>query len=247
MKVLRPIPEPTPVSKLGTAIYADGADLAAIRSLAAEPYVKGFTTNPTLMRKAGVTEYRTFAEAALALIGGRPISFEIFADEPTEMERQVRSIASWAPNIYVKVPVSNTTGESMAPLIRRLASDGIKLNVTALFTLTQVEEISQALKDGPDAFISVFAGRIADTGRDPVPLMANALEIMRTYASQKLIWASPRELLNVYHADQIGCHVITVTSDLLAKLQLVGKPLPEYSLETVRMFHDDAMASKFEI
>jgi transaldolase len=247
MRVLKPISQPVPVEGLRTHIYADGADLAAIRALAAEPHIKGFTTNPTLMRRAGIGDYAAFAREVLAVIGERPISFEIFADEPVEMERQAKTIASWGANIYVKVPVMNTAGTSMAPLIRRLSAAGIRLNVTALMTPAQVEEVSSALGDGPDAFVSLFAGRVADTGRDPVPLMREALEIMAPRPAQRLIWASPRELLNVFQADEIGCHVITVTHDLLVKLNLVGKDLAAYSLDTVQMFHRDAQASAFAI
>lgn len=247
MRVLKPIPQPVPIAQLRTHIYADGADAAAIRALAAEPYIRGFTTNPTLMRRAGIDDYAAFARDVLGAIGDRPISFEIFADEPAEMERQAKTIASWGGNVYVKVPVTNTAGASMAPLIRRLASEGIHLNVTALMTPAQVEEVSTALDGGPEAFISLFAGRVADTGRDPVPLMREALDIMAGRPQQRLIWASPRELLNIFQADEIGCHVITVTHDLLAKLTLVGKDLDAYSLDTVQMFHRDAQASAFAI
>jgi transaldolase len=247
MRVLKPIPQPVPVEQLRTHIYADGADLAAIRALAADPHIKGFTTNPTLMRRAGITDYAAFARAVLDVIGERPISFEIFADEPVEMERQAKTIASWGANIFVKVPVTNTSGDSMAPLVRRLAANGIRLNVTALMTPAQVEEVSMALDGGPDSFISLFAGRVADTGRDPLPLMREALEIMASRPHQRLIWASPRELLNIFQANDIGCHVITVTHELLAKLALVGKDLGEYSLDTVQMFHRDAQASAFAI
>jgi transaldolase len=247
MRVLKPIPQPVPIAQLRTHIYADGADADAIRALAAEPYVRGFTTNPTLMRRAGIVDYAAFAREVLSAIGDRPISFEIFADEPVEMERQAKTIARWGESVYVKVPVTNTAGASMAPLIRRLAGAGIRLNVTALMTPAQVEVVSAALDGGPEAFISLFAGRVADTGRDPVPLMREALDIMAARPLQRLIWASPRELLNIFQADEIGCHVITVTHDLLAKLALVGKDLDAYSLDTVQMFHRDAQSAAFAI
>lgn len=235
------------VESLKVRIFADGADLPGLLEMARRPYISGFTTNPTLMRKAGVADYRAFAREALGAVGDRPISFEVFADEPAEMERQAREIASWGPNVFVKIPVTTTRGESCAPLVRRLAGDGLQLNVTALLTLDQVREVSQALAGGAPSFVSVFAGRIADTGRDPVPLLAQALRIMAPWPDQQLIWASPRELLNVFQADAIGCHVITVTNDVLKKLPLVGKDLDQYSLETVRMFFEDGQAAGYRL
>jgi transaldolase len=241
------IDRPPHVESLKVRIFADGADLPGLLEMARRPYISGFTTNPTLMRKAGVADYRAFAREALQAIADRPISFEVFADEPVEMERQAREIASWGPNVFVKIPVTTTRGDSCAPLVRRLAGDGLQLNVTALLTLDQVREVSQALAGGARSFVSVFAGRIADTGRDPVPLLAQALRIMAPWPDQQLIWASPRELLNIFQADTIGCHVITVTSDVLRKLPLVGKDLDQYSLETVRMFFDDGQAAGYRL
>jgi transaldolase len=235
------------VLNLRTKIFADGADLAGMLEMAQKPYIAGFTTNPTLMRKAGIADYRAFARQVVRAIPEKPISFEVFSDEFAQMERQAREIATWGRDVYVKIPVTNTQGESTRPLIERLAAEGIKLNVTALMTVSQVREVSAALKDGALSYISVFAGRIADTGRDPVPLMAEALNVMKPYPTQRLIWASPRELLNVFHADSIGCHVITVTNDILKKLTLVDKDLPAYSLDTVKMFHDDAKAAGFAL
>jgi transaldolase len=226
-------------------IFADGAEKAPMLKLYANPQIQGFTTNPTLMRKAGITDYEAFARDILTAIPDRPISFEVFADEFDEMERQAERIATWGENVYVKIPVTNTRGESAAPLVERLAGRGVKQNVTALMTLAQVREITAALALGPAANISVFAGRVADTGVDPLPMMREALEIMRPYPQLELIWASPRELLNIVQASEIGCHIITVTSDILNKLPLIGKDLGEYSLDTVKMFRNDALASGF--
>jgi transaldolase len=213
----------------------------------AKPWIKGFTTNPTLMRKAGITDYATFAKQVVKAIPDRPISFEVFTDDFAEMEGQAMQIAEWGPNVYVKIPVTNTRGESSAGLCRRLSRQGLKLNVTALMTLDQVRTVAEAISGGAASCISVFAGRVADTGVDPVPLMARAVEILDPEPQMELIWASPRELLNVFHADCIGCHIITVTNDILAKLDLVGKNLDQYSLETVKMFHRDAEASGFSL
>lgn len=232
---------------LGIQIFADGADLAEITRLAAHPLVKGFTTNPTLMRKAGVADYETFARGALSLIGSLPISFEVFADDFDEMERQALEIASWAPNVVVKIPISNTRGESSRALLTRLAEGGVRVNATALMTLDQVRLAANALAACPFGYVSVFAGRIADTGRDPVPLMAEALSVLRPHANLKLIWASPREVLNVMQADAIGCHVITVNPDILNKLDMIGKDLEEFSLDTVRMFYADAQMAGYAI
>ena len=233
------------VSKLKTKIFADGADLAGMVEMARKPYIAGLTTNPTLMRKAGITDYRAFAKDVLKQIKDKPISFEVFSDDFKEMERQANEIASWGSNVYVKIPVTNCQRESAGPLIRRLAKAKIKLNVTALLTLEQVGEISAALENHAPSNVSVFAGRIADTGRDPIPLMTEAVSILKANPKQELIWASPRELLNIFQADAIGCHIITVTNDVLKKLELVGKDLAEYSLETVKMFHTDAGAAGF--
>lgn len=230
---------------MSVKIFADGAEKAPMLKLYANPQIQGFTTNPTLMRKAGITDYEAFARDIVAAIPDRPISLEVFADEFDEMERQAERIATWGENIYVKIPVTNTRGESSCPLVRRLAARGVKQNVTALMTLEQVREVTDALCAGPAANISVFAGRVADTGVDPLPMMRAALEIMRPYPQLELIWASPRELLNIVQASEIGCHIITVTSDILNKLPLIGKDLQEYSLDTVKMFRADALASGF--
>lgn len=232
---------------LTVKIYADGADLPGMLELYRQPYIKGFTTNPTLMRKAGIADYGAFAREVLRAIPDRPISFEVFSDDFPEMERQAHAIAGWGPNVYVKIPVSNTRSEASYGLIRRLSQAGLRINVTAVMSLDQVDCVTSALADGAPSYISVFAGRIADTGRDPVPLMTQALRIMQRAPAAELIWASPRELLNIFHADGIGCHIITVTHDILRKLALVGKPLEQYSLETVKMFLDDAAAAGFSI
>jgi transaldolase len=235
------------VSELRVQVFADGADKASMLELYRQPYIKGFTTNPTLMRKAGITDYERFALDILQHIPDRPISFEVFADDEPEMERQARKIARWASNVYVKIPVTNTRREPMYDLIRRLSADGIQINATALLALDQVRHVAKALQGGAPSYISVFAGRVADTGRDPIPLMKLALELMAPEPNCQLVWASPRELLNIFQADEIGCHIITVTSDVLKKVSLVGKDLHEFSLETVRMFHDDAAHSGYTL
>lgn len=211
------------------------------------PLIRGFTTNPTLMRKAGITGYEAFARDVLTAIPDRPISLEVFSDEFGEMEQQALKIASWGDNVYVKIPVTNTRGESSSPLLRCLSEKNVKLNVTALLTVEQVDEVTKAMATCPSGYVSVFAGRIADTGRDPVPVMRQAVEILSSTPRLELIWASPRELFNVFQADQVGCHVITATNDILKKLELVGKDLSAYSLETVKMFRDDAMKAGFEL
>jgi transaldolase len=237
----------TSVDQLSVKIFADGADLPGMLELYRKPYIKGFTTNPTLMRKAGITDYRGFAREVLRAIPDRPISFEVFSDEFCEMERQAREIASWGDNVYVKIPVTNTRGESAAALVQRLSHADVKLNVTALLPLVQVREIVECVAGGAPACISVFAGRMADTGVDPVPMMAEAVKILRAAPNAELIWASPRELLNIFQADAIGCHIITVTHDILKKLSLVGRDLHEYSLDTVKMFHTDAAQAGFTL
>jgi transaldolase len=235
------------LSQLAVKIYGDGADLAGIRELSRHPFIKGFTTNPTLMRKAGVPDYEEFAAQVLKLIPDRPVSFEVLADDEETMESQARYIAAWSANVYVKIPVTSTRRVPMYPLIHRLSQDGIQINVTALLTLEQVREVSKALRGGAPSNVSIFAGRIADTGRDPVPVMAEAVAILRENPQSELIWASPRELLNIYHAEQSGCHIITVTSDVLRKLHLIGKDLSDYSLETVKMFYDDGVKSGYAL
>jgi transaldolase len=235
------------VDSLSVKVFADGADLDSILALAENPRIAGFTTNPTLMWKAGLTDYRDFAERLLERITTHPISFEVFADDVDEMRRQAKLIASWGNNVYVKIPVTTTSGESMAPLVRELSEGGVKVNVTALFTTAQVELLTAAVKDGAPSYLSVFAGRIADAGIEPLPIMAQAVNIMLDAPRAELIWASPREILNVVQADQVGCHIITMTHDLLAKLGSLGKDLDQFSLETVQMFHRDAQSAGFTL
>jgi transaldolase len=235
------------VDQLRVKIFADGADLKGMKEAAAQPLVKGFTTNPTLMRQAGVSDYKAFALDVLKLIPDRPVSFEVFADDFPTMEAQGREIASWGDNVYVKVPVTNTKGEFAGPLMTRLSGSWIKLNVTAIMTNEQVKEVAASLAKDTPAIVSVFAGRIADTGRDPVPLMHEAVSLLKDRPQAELLWASPRELLNIFQADEIGCHIITVTGDVIRKLALVGKDLDGYSLETVAMFYRDAQTAAFTI
>jgi transaldolase len=239
---------PTPSLKnLKVKIFADGADLATMTEMARRPYIAGLTTNPTLMRKAQITDYRAFARQVLAAITDKPISFEVFSDEFDQMHRQALEIASWGKNVFVKIPVTNTRSEPATELIASLAKAGVKVNVTALMTVEQVQHVSKALGNHGPSNISVFAGRIADTGHDPIPLMTQCLQIMRPHKNQELIWASPRELLNLFHADHIGCHIITVTGDILKKLDLIGKDLGAYSLDTVKMFYEDAKAAGYSL
>lgn len=235
------------IFELRVKIFADGADLAGISKLARNPLIKGFTTNPTLMRKAGIADYAAFARDVLKLIGQRSVSFEVFSDDFAEMEKQARVIAGWGKNVYVKIPVTNTKREFSGELIRRLAKAGVQLNITALTTNEQVRQVLACLSPETASCVSVFAGRVADTGRDPVPLMAEAVKIIAANPKAELIWASPRELLNIFHAEQVGCHIITVTHDILGKLALVGKDLTEYSLDTVKMFYSDAQSAGFKI
>ncbi len=235
------------LDQISTRIFADGADLDGILALATDPRISGFTTNPTLMHKVGLTDYAKFARELLEHVTQHPISFEVFADDAAEMRRQARIIASWADNVYVKIPVTSTAGESMAALVRELAEEGVKVNVTALFTTAQVELITAAVADGAPSYISVFAGRIADAGVDPMPIMARSVEIMAQAPRAELIWASPREILNLVQANDVGCHIITITHELLRKLDGLGKSLEQYSLETVRMFHNDALAAGFTL
>ena len=235
------------LDRIRTKIFADGADLDGILDLARRPHIQGFTTNPTLMWKAGLSDYEEFGRRILERVSDLPISFEVFADDAAEMRRQAERIATWGENVYVKIPVSDTEGQSMAALAGALSGEGIKVNVTAMFTRRQVAEITEAVADGAPSYLSVFAGRIADAGIEPVPIMRDALQIMRAAPRAELIWASPRELLNLVQADEIGCHIITMTHDLLAKLPLLGKDLEAFSLETVRMFHRDAEQAGFEL
>jgi transaldolase len=228
-------------------IFADGADVNDMVEMYHKPYIHGFTTNPTLMKAAGITDYEGFAKDILKAIPDRSISFEVFADDFNEMKRQALKIATWGDNVFVKIPVSNTRQESSYDLIQYLSARGVQLNVTAILTLDQVRTVANAMQNGPESIVSVFAGRIADTGIDPIPLMKEALEILRAVPNANLLWASPREVLNIYQADAIGCHIITATSDLLRKLHLAGKDLSEYSLDTVQMFHDDALKAGYRL
>jgi transaldolase len=232
---------------LNVKLFADGADLSGIEAMCLNPLISGFTTNPTLMRKAGVTNYREFAISALSIVGERPISFEVFSDDLNEMEMQAREIASWGDNIYVKIPVTNTKGVSTELLVERLSKLKIKVNVTALTTCDQVSKMLQVLKYGTPAIISVFAGRIADTGRDAVEVMRQSLNMVNEVRGAELLWASPRELYNIIQANQVGCHIITATNDILNKLSFLGKDLDRLSLETVQMFYDDAKKAGFEL
>lgn len=235
------------VAELTVKIYADGADFEGIVKLARNPLIMGFTTNPTLMRKAGVKDYEAFARRVLKAVPDRPVSFEVFADDFPTMMEQARTIAAWGPNVNVKIPVTNTKGLFAGEVIRRLSRDGIKLNVTAVFTIDQVRAVAEALSPNTPAIVSVFAGRIADTGVDPLPHMRACKAALKSRPLAELLWASPRELLNVFQADEVGCDIITATNDVLAKLELVGKDLAEYSRETVQMFHRDATAAAFEL
>jgi len=228
-------------------LFADGADKAGMLEMYQNPRIDGFTTNPTLMRKAGISNYETFAKEILKAIPDKPLSFEVFADDLNEMERQALEIKTWGSNVYVKIPVMNTQRVSTGPVIQRLTQAGVQLNITAILTLEQVHEVADALRGGASAFVSVFAGRIADTGRDPIPLMQSALEILRPNTAAELLWASPREVLNVYQAEAIGCHIITATNDLLKKLSLKDKDLTDYSQETVQMFYSDAQTAGYKL
>jgi len=235
------------IEQLQVKIFADGADKAGMLEMYAKPYIKGLTTNPTLMKKAGITDYRAFCKDILNSIKDKPLSFEVFSDEFTEMERQAMEIASWGDNVYVKIPVTNTKQETCYALVKKLGTQKVKMNVTAIMTLTQVRDVVAALNPTVPSYVSVFAGRIADTGCDPLPMMVAALEMLKLVPAAELIWASPRELLNIFQADDIGCQVITVTNDILKKLSLVGYDLETYSLDTVKMFYNDAVAAGFKL
>lgn len=235
------------VEDLKVKIFADGADKAGMLEMYGKPFIRGLTTNPTLMKKAGITDYLAFCKDILTTIKDKPLSFEVFSDDFAEMERQAMEIASWGSNVYVKIPVTNTRQETCYALVKKLAAQKVQINVTAIMTLAQVRDVMTALNPAVPSYVSVFAGRIADTGRDPVPLMAKAVEMLKATPAAELIWASPRELLNIFQADEIGCHVITVTNDILKKLSLVGYDLNEYSLDTVKMFYNDATAAGFTL
>ena len=235
------------LADLKVKIFADGADYDGIVKMARNPLIKGFTTNPSLMRKAGVTDYEAFARKVLAAVPDRPVSFEVFADDFASMAEQARTIAAWGPNVNVKIPVTNTKTQSSAELIRTLSSEGVVLNVTAIFTLDQVRAVADALDPKTGAIVSVFAGRIADTGVDPMPHMRACKQILASRPKAELLWASTRELLNIFQADETGCEIITVPNEFLTKLDLVDKNLAEYSRETVVMFHRDATAAAYQI
>jgi len=235
------------IKSLRVKIFGDGADLAGIKELYSQPHIKGFTTNPTLMRQAGISDYKAFALEVLGSVTDRPVSFEVFADDIATMEAQAHEIASWGKNVNVKIPITNTLGESTAALVGRLSAAGIVCNVTAMFTLDQVRAITEVLDADTPAILSIFAGRIADTGVDPVPLMRDAVAIARSKPKSEVLWASPRELLNIFQADEVGCHIITVTTEVLKKLSGVGKSLEKFSLETVAMFYNDACAAGYTI
>jgi transaldolase len=235
------------LERMKTKIFADGADLATIIEMHKRPYIKGFTTNPTLMRKAGVGDYEDFARSILDEIKDLPVSFEVIADDFAEMRRQALKISQWASNVNVKIPITNTTRESSIMLVRDLAENGVKINVTAMTTLKQLHGVTPALKNAPSAIVSLLAGRIADTGIDPVPVMAEAVSFLKNYPNVELLWGSPRELFNILQAEAIGCQIITVNSDLLKKLDLIGKNLEELSLETVKMFFEDAKNAGYRL
>lgn len=235
------------IEKLTVKIFADGADKAGMLEMYQKPYIRGFTTNPTLMRKAGITDYRAFAKEMVREIPDRSISFEVFSDEFDEMQRQAMEIAGWGENVYVKIPVTNTRKEVAYPLIHKLSHAGVKLNITAIMTLDQVKNVVQHLSSNAPAYVSVFAGRIADTGRDPLPIMKESLNLLKSKPKAELIWASPRQLLNIFEADTIGCHIITVTNSILSKLDQIGYDLNDYSLDTVKMFYNDALLAGFKL
>jgi len=235
------------ISQLKIKIFADGANKEAMIEMYKKSHIKGLTTNPTLMKLAGIIDYAHFCKNILETISQKPISFEVFSDDFDEMERQAITISSWGDNVYVKIPITNTKGVPSYPLIKKLAAQGVKLNITAIMTLEQVENVVNVLNPKIPSYVSVFAGRIADTGRDPVPIMSKAVELLKVAGAAELIWASPRELLNIFQADEIGCHVITVTSEILKKLDAVGYDLEKYSLDTVKMFYDDAVKAGYKI
>ena len=235
------------IEDLKIKFFSDGADVEEMLDMNKNDFIKGLTTNPSLMRKAGIRDYKSFAKDILKEIKKKPISFEVFSDEFSEMERQADEIASWGSNVYVKIPITNTKRESSANLIRSLSQKKIKLNITALMNIYQVKTVISVLNNDVPSIVSVFAGRIADTGHDPIPLMLNCLEVMKTNKKAELLWASSRELLNIFQAEEIGCHIITVTNEIIKKLKLVNYDLSEYSLDTVKNFYNDALEAKFKI
>jgi transaldolase len=235
------------IEELKVKIFADGADRSDMLEMYSKPFIKGLTTNPTLMKKAGITDYRAFCKDILSDIKGKPISFEVFSDDFIEMERQALEIASWGENVYVKIPITNTKREPCHALVKKLGAQNVKMNVTAIMTIAQVREVVKCLNPLIPSYVSVFAGRIADTGVDPLPIMAAAVEMLKVTPASELIWASPRELLNIYQADEVGCQVITATKDIINKLSLVGYDLNDFSLDTVKMFHSDALSAGFNL
>jgi transaldolase len=235
------------VENLKVKIFADGADKVGMLEMYNKPFIKGLTTNPTLMNKAGIKDYEAFAKDILLYVNDKSISFEVFSDDLDEMERQALKIATWGDNVYVKIPVTNTKGLPTYSLIKKLSDQGVKINVTAIMTLLQVRDVVLSLNNNVASYVSVFAGRIADTGFDPVPLMSAAVQITSMNPKAEVIWASPRELLNIFQADEIGCQIITVTNDILKKLVLIDYNLAEYSLDTVKMFYDDALTAGFSL
>lgn len=235
------------MENLKIKIFADGANIDRIRLLSRVSYIKGFTTNPTLMRKSGINDYSEFAKLAIEAVGDKPISFEVFSDEHDEILRQALKISSWGSNVYVKVPICDTNGDLNLPIIRELTSRSVKVNVTAVMTLHQVESCTEVLDGSVPSFISIFAGRIADTGIDPVDIVVPALDRVKPFEKCEVIWASPREVLNLFQAQKIGCHVITVTDEILSKFSSIGHDLKVFSTETVKMFHRDAEESGFRI
>lgn len=237
----------TRIDSLSVKIFADGADKNGMLEMYSKPFIKGLTTNPTLMKKAGIKDYESFAKDILNTVNDKPISFEVFSDDLDEMERQALKIATWGENVYVKIPVTNTKSIPTYSLVKKLSDKGVKLNVTAIMTLNQVRDVVLNLNADIPSYVSVFAGRIADTGIDPVPLMAAAVKITSLNSKAEVIWASPRELLNIFHADLVGCQVITVTNDILKKLELIDYNLNDYSLDTVKMFYSDAQLAGFTL
>lgn len=232
---------------LNIKIFADGADLASMREMNDKTWIKGLTTNPTLMRKSGISNYKNFAQKVLEFVQEKPISFEVFSDDLQEMKKQAHEIASWGPNVFVKIPITNTKGVSTASIIKELSSNGVQLNVTAVMTVGQVKQIASNLNSTVPSYVSIFAGRVADTGVDPSKIVSESLAILRSNQRSEVIWASPRELLNVFQAAELGCHVITATTDILNKMKLIGHDLEIYSLETVKMFYDDSQAAGFTL
>jgi transaldolase len=235
------------IDNLKIKIFADGADKENMFAMNSKPFIKGLTTNPTLMRQSGIKNYKAFCKDILSVIKDKPISFEVFSDDFKEMERQAYEIASWGNNVYVKIPITNTKKEPCYSILTNLSNDKVKVNVTAIMTIDQVNEVAKVLNPAVPSYVSIFAGRIADTGVDPLPVMSEALSILKNTSNSELIWASPRELLNLVQAESIGCHIITVTNEILKKLPLIGYSLDDYSLDTVKMFYNDAVVAGYKL